>query len=124
MKFWIYLVSAAIIEVFWMYSLKFMDVKAIRLFFSESKFTSLANYNVLLPLIGYIVFGITNVTLFSLSMKGISAATAFAVWMGLTLIFSISSEAIIFKSMPDFKQLIFMGLIVIGVIGLKMTTKS
>jgi quaternary ammonium compound-resistance protein SugE len=124
MKYWIYLVSAAIIEVFWMYCLKFMDVKAIKLFFTESKFTSFANYVVLLPLIGYILFGITNVTLFSLSMKGISAATAFAVWMGLTLIFSVGTEAFFYKTVPDIKQLLFMGFILIGVIGLKLTTKS
>ena len=41
----------------------------------------------LVPFVGYILFGLANIYLFSLAIKQIPTATAFAVWTAITLIF-------------------------------------
>ena len=115
---WIYLLVAAIFEIAWTFSLKFMklaDLKTIRLqglFHREG-------WMILAPFAGYIVFGVGNIVFFSLAMKQIPAATALAVWMGLTLIGVKIVDILGFKEPYDAYQFLYIGLILIGIIGLK-----
>jgi quaternary ammonium compound-resistance protein SugE len=124
MKYWIALVLAASVEVLWMFSLKYIDIQGVREFFSKSKYTSLLEYRIFLAPAGYVIFGLTNVALFSWSMKGIPAAIAFASWMGLTLILTLLVETLLLKTSSDWRQLLFISLILVGIIGLKMTTPA
>lgn len=124
MKYWVALVLAATVEVLWMFSLKYIDIQGVREFFAKSKYTTLLEYKIFLAPVGYVVFGLTNVALFSWSMKGIQPAVAFAAWMGLTLIFTLLVETVFLKTSVDWKQLIFISLILVGIIGLKMTTPA
>lgn len=122
MIYWIYLVLASVMEVCWMYSLKAMDFSAIKQIPWLKFFSSSAPILTLLPLIGYIVFGIANVILFANACKGISVSTAFGVWMGIALIASKAIDMFVFNEPSNNLQLVFMALVFVGIIGLKISS--
>jgi quaternary ammonium compound-resistance protein SugE len=57
--------------------MKFSDLKTLR-FINFYRWAG--GLPVLLPFIGYILFGLANIYLFSLAIKALPTATAFAVW--------------------------------------------
>lgn len=118
MRAWIYLLIASVFEVAWIYSVKFMEFKElIKVHFTEL-FTS-KSINILLPILGYIVFGLGNIILFSKAMKTIPAGIAYATWMSVALVFVKIADVTIFKQPITFLQVVFILLILVGVIGLK-----
>ena len=117
---WIFLVLAALCETAWTFCLKFMkfsDLKTLR-------FTNFYLWHgglpVLLPFVGYLAFGIANITLFSFAMKHIPVATAFAVWTATTLVFVKLAELMFFKQSISLMEIFFMTLIMVGILGLKI----
>jgi quaternary ammonium compound-resistance protein SugE len=82
-------------------------------------FQSTEPWQAVLPLVGYIAFGLGNIYFFSQSMKSIPASTAFAVWMGLALVFSKAVDILVFKEAYNSQQLLFTALVLVGIIGLK-----
>ena len=115
---WIYLLIAAVFEVVWTFSLKFMRVADLRTIRLQALFHR-EGWLILGPFLGYIVFGVGNIVFFSLAMRQIPAATALAVWMGLTLLGVKLVDVLGFKEPYNGWQLLYMGLILIGIIGLK-----
>ncbi|HEY8918086.1 MAG TPA: SMR family transporter [Chitinophaga sp.] len=115
---WIYLLIASVFEIAWTFSLKFLDFKKIGAIRWPAFFSS-QNLLVLMPLLGYIVFGLANVFFFSLSVKQIPTSTALAVWMGVALIGVKLVDVMLFKEPWQPTQLIYLGLIVAGIVGLK-----
>jgi quaternary ammonium compound-resistance protein SugE len=119
---WVYLVIASVFEICWIYSLKYLTWSdLLKINFLKLKETPHSFLISLLAFAGYIVFGVANVTFFSMSMKDISASLAFGVWMAISLIGSRLVDIAVFKSPYSHTQLIFMILIVVGIIGLKMS---
>lgn len=116
---WLYLFIAAVFETAWIFSLKYIEWKKLVAIKWLSFFNSADNMTTVIPLIGYIVFGILNIIFFSLAMKQIAPATAFAVWMGASLIGIKLVEISVLKEPYDFQQLIYFTLILIGIVGLK-----
>jgi quaternary ammonium compound-resistance protein SugE len=120
MKEWIYLIIASVFEVAWIYSVKFMRFKDLfKVHFTEL-FTA-KNLSITLPILGYIIFGIGNIILFSKAMKTIPAGIAYSVWMSVALVFVKITDVTIFKQPITFLQVVFILLILIGIVGLKMT---
>ena len=74
----------------------------------------------LLPLIGYILFGLANIYFFSNAIKRIPMATAFAVWTATTLVFLKISEMAFFHQRISWTEAFFMLLIMVGILGLKI----
>ncbi len=111
-------------EACWVYSLKFLSMKAIGGIQVSTMLSDLTPWKTLMPLLGYIIFGLSNIYFFSLAMKSIPASTAFAVWMGLALIFSKLLDIAVFKEAYNTQQILFTGVILIGIIGLKYYSKS
>ena len=114
---WIYILIAAVFETLWTYCVKFLK-------FSELKTLTLHNfYNtgvlIITPLIGYIVFGIANVYFFSLAIKQLQVATAYAVWTAATLVFLKLSDMLFFHQSISWPEMFFMLLIMTGILGLK-----
>ncbi len=120
--YWIYLLIAAFMEIFWLYSLKFISKDKIMAIVWKDFFSSTEPIMTLLPVLGYIGFGIANVIAISMAMKGIPASTAFGAWMGLALIGSKLIDITFFDEPYTIKQFLFIGLILIGIIGLKIET--
>ncbi len=121
---WIYLVVAACLEVCWIYSVKFLDFKKVWNITWSKFFEDQTQFQILLPLIGYIIFGVTNIILFSIAMRKIPASTAFAVWMALALIGARIVEIAWFKAHFSWANIFFLLLILAGIVGLKVTTQG
>jgi quaternary ammonium compound-resistance protein SugE len=116
---WIYLLIASLFEIAWTFSLKFMSVKKLRAIQWRSFFNQTSGWLVVAPFAGYILFGVGNIVFFSMAMKDIPASTALAVWMGTALIGVKLVELFFFKGSFDPFQFFYMGLILIGIVGLK-----
>lgn len=117
---WIFLLLAASCETAWTFCLKFMkfsDLKTLR-------FINFYRWNgglpVLVPFVGYILFGIANIYLFSMAIKQIPTATAFAVWTAVTLIFIKIAELVFLGQRISWIEMFFLLLIMAGIMGLKV----
>lgn len=124
MTYWVYIVIAAMFEACWIYSLKFLSMKAIGAIQITTMLSDIAPWKTLLPLFGYIAFGLSNIYFFSMAMKGIPASTAFAVWMALALVFSKLMDVFVFNEAYNLQQILFTGVLLAGIIGLKYYSKS
>jgi len=117
---WIYLLIASCFEVCWLYSLKFIDLKKIKAIPLKEYFSSLEHWTAILPVLGYVVFGIGNIIFFSLAMKKLPASTAFAVWLGVAMAAVKVIDITVFKEPYSTMQLFCILLILAGIVGLKM----
>lgn len=122
MNAWVSLFLASFFEVLWASSLKFMSVKKLKQNYLESGLFSKITLFSILPFITYGIFGITNVTLFSAASKIIALTIAYSVWMGLALVIQTLVDIFYFKESIYTKQLFFIFLVLIGVVGLKWNT--
>ena len=116
---WIYMMAAALFEIVWVFSLKFLSFKKIgtiqwRLFFKNADAIV-----TLTPLLAYIIFGLANVYFLALSMKQISTSLAFAVWTAVSVVGVRLAEIIFYKEPYSLREFFFLALIVVGIIGLK-----
>jgi quaternary ammonium compound-resistance protein SugE len=116
---WIYLLIAAVFEIAWTFSLRWMNVRKLRDLHWRSFFTQAGNWAILAPFAGYIVFGLGNIYCMSVAMKEIPASTALAVWMGVALVGVKLVEILFLKGSYDVYQFIYFGLILVGILGLK-----
>ena len=122
MNAWFSLFLASFFEVLWASSLKFMSVKKLKQNYKDhGLFTKLTLFSIL-PFITYGLFGVTNVTLFSAASKLIALTIAYSVWMGLALVIQTLVDIFYFKESIYTKQLFFILLVLIGVVGLKWNT--
>ncbi|UAY51519.1 DMT family transporter [Ferruginibacter albus] len=116
---WIYLFIASIFEIGWTYSLKYLDLRKFKQVDWHHLFSQKQNLFIVLPLLGYIVFGLSNIYFFSIAMKQMPASVALAVWMGVVIIGIKIIDITLFKEPYQFSQFIYMAFILIGIIGLK-----
>ncbi len=116
---WLYLFIGAVFEMAWTFSLRFMNVKKLRALHWKGFFTQAGNWAIIWPFVGYIVFGLANVYCISIAMKEIPASTALAVWMGTALVGVKLVEILFLKQAYDFYQFFYIGLILVGVVGLR-----
>ena len=117
---WVYLILAATCETAWTYCLKFMK-------FSDLKTLQFVNFYrwdgglpAILPFIGYIAFGVLNIWLFSMAIKHIPTAIAFAVWTAATLIFLKIVDLAYFHQNISLPEVLFILMIMVGIIGLRI----
>src|ERR1700744_1135301 len=116
---WLFIIIAAICETAWTFSLKLMQFGALKTLRVNNFFVMHTGLPILLPFLGYIAFGIGNIYFFSLAIKPMQMATAYAVWTAVTLILIKLSELIFLKQRISFAEIGFMLLIMIGIMGLK-----
>jgi quaternary ammonium compound-resistance protein SugE len=96
--------------------MRFGDLKTLRF----TNFYKVAEgLPIIVPFAGYILFGIGNIYFFSLAIKELSTATAYAVWTAVTLVLIKFAEVTIFKQRITFLEIFFMLLIMTGILGLK-----
>ncbi|RAX58899.1 hypothetical protein CCZ01_01515 [Helicobacter monodelphidis] len=106
MKYWVFLVVAIVLETIGTTSLK------------QAATTS----NHLFTLIFALAF-VGSFTLFWNALKGIDLSIAYAIWAGAGVVFISLLGIIVFKEEITFPKLIFIGFILVGVVGLKLNSK-
>ena len=116
---WIYLIIAAVFETAWTFSIKLMQFSALKTLRANNFFAMHTGLPILLPFIGYIVFGVGNIYFFSLGIKQVPTAIAYAVWTAVTLILIKLSELVFLKQRISWAEIGFMLMIMIGILGLR-----
>lgn len=116
---WIYLVVASLFEVAWTYSLKSLSLQKIRAVDWVHFHSQPAGLLPLVPLLGYVAFGVGNVVFLSLAMRQIPTATAYATWMALAVVGLRIIDSAVLKQPFSLQHLFYTSLIIIGVLGLR-----
>ncbi len=102
---WIYLILAGILEIFWATCLKFSNG------FTVLKFTILT------------IFGMIFSFIFlAQATKILPLGTSYAIWTGIGALGSVIVGIILFKESFTFARILFVSLLLIGIIGLKITS--
>lgn len=120
---WLSLFLASLMEVGWIFSLKFLNFGAVRKLHLPDLLSSADAWKVLAPLGGYVGFGLCNIVLFNMALRQIPAPTAFAVWMGLALTGATIAEIALGGMKASWPQIFFTMLILAGIIGLKYASE-
>jgi quaternary ammonium compound-resistance protein SugE len=102
---WLFLLIAGLFEVCWAVGLKY-----------SQGFTKLVPS--LLTLFGMIA----SFYFLSLALKSLPLGTAYAIWTGIGTVGTVILGIVLFKEPIDPLRLIFIGLIVTGIIGLKIVS--
>lgn len=102
---WVYLFAAGLLEIVW----------AIGLKYSEG-FTRPG------PSAITLVALVASLLLLALALKGLPIGTAYAVWTGIGTLGTVIFGIVFFAESADMVRLACIGLIVIGLVGLKLVT--
>lgn len=116
---WIYLLIAAAFEAAWTFSLKYMKFAQLKTLRWNTFYNPQIGLPILLPFVGYILFGVGNIYFFSLAIKQVPTATAYAVWTAVTLILIKVAEMTFLNQRVSFAEGFFMLLIMVGILGMK-----
>lgn len=100
---WLVLILASFCELGFTVCMKLSDG------FKNKKFTILT-----------IIISAMSIFLLSQSMKTLPMGVAYAVWTGLGTLFTVTFGIFYFKESRDWKKLLFMGMVLAGVIGLRL----
>lgn len=104
---WIYLIIAGLFEVAWAIGMK-----------QSEGFTKLV------PSLWTIGLMIVSFLLLSQASKALPIGTSYAVWTGIGAAGTFLAGILIFQEPKDLIRFFFMGLILVGIVGLKWTAKS
>ncbi|KLE03391.1 quaternary ammonium compound efflux SMR transporter SugE [Aliarcobacter butzleri] len=102
---WGILVLAGIFEIFWAIGLKYTD-----------------GFTKLIPSLFTIVAMLVSFWLLSLSLKTLPLGTAYAVWVGIGTIGTVIAGIMLFGDSINIIRIISIAFIILGIIGLKITT--
>ena len=116
---WLYIVIAAAFEAAWTFSVKFMKFSEIKNLRFATFYKMSGGLPVILPILGYIVFGVCNIYFFSLAIKQLPTATAYAVWTGIGAVGTVLVGILVFKEPATFLRLLFITTLIGSIIGLK-----
>lgn len=100
---WVILVAAGLFEVGWAICLKY--TKGFTQFW---------------PSFGFLVFMLASVYLLGVSLKTLPLGTAYTVWTGIGAVGTVVLGIALLGEPADVKRLACIGLILAGVVGLKM----
>ncbi len=116
---WLFLFIASLFEALWTYSVKYLSVAGLKTIRFDNFYRMDGTLPVLLPLVGYILFGVGNIFFFSMSLKSLTNATAYSVWTAMTIVVLKCIELFYFKQKISIAEFGFILMIIIGIIGLK-----
>ncbi|MCS7272901.1 MAG: multidrug efflux SMR transporter [Fimbriimonadales bacterium] len=104
---WVYLVIAGLMEIVWATALKLSE-----------------GFTRLLPTVIALATAWASFWFLSLSARSIPIGTAYAVWVGIGAVGVALVGMVWFKESRDFWRLFFIGLIIVGVVGLKLVSRD
>lgn len=101
---WVILVLAGMFEVGWAVGLKYTE--------GFSRFW---------PTLGTVLAIIVSLWLLGIAMKSLPVGTAYSVWVGVGIVGTVILGIMLFEEPANAMRLVSVGLIVAGIIGLKLT---
>ena len=104
---WLALSIAVVTEIIWALSLKWAGVQAT---------WQAASVPILLSFV--------NMGLLAFAMRGLPASTAYAIWTGLGAVGVGVCGALLFGEKLSIAQIGFMGMVVLGVVGMKLAAQN
>ena len=102
---WIYLTVAGLLEIGWAIGLKYTD-----------------GFTRLLPSLWTVTSMILSIVLLGLALKTLPVGTAYAVWTGIGAVGTAALGIYLFAEPATVARLLCIGLILSGIIGLKLVT--
>ena len=117
----IYLLIASALQLAWLYNMKRIK-KGIWKELKQSPFFSAQQIKVILPVILYLVFGISNVVFLTWSMKTLPPSIAYAIWTGIVIAAAAVIDQLVSKQRIKPAKIFFILLILIGILGLRLST--
>ncbi len=104
---WFVLVVAGLFEVGWAVGLKYTD-----------------GFTRLWPTVGTAVSMVVSLGLLGIAMKSLPLGTAYAVWVGVGAVGTAILGIVLFGESANPMRLLSLGLIIIGIVGLKLATPA
>ena len=104
---WVYLIVAGILETGWAIGLKYTE-----------------GFTRPVPSVLTILAIAASMFLLALAAKTIPIGTAYSIWVGIGAVGAVILGIILFDEPRDFARLAFVGLLIVSLIGLKLTTNS
>ncbi|ADY56691.1 small multidrug resistance protein [Syntrophobotulus glycolicus DSM 8271] len=102
---WVLLITAGLLEVAWAIGLKYSQ-----------------GFTKLLPSIFTVMGMIASIYFLSLALRDLPLGTAYAIWTGIGAVGTVILGIILFKEPAELIRLICIGFILIGIIGLKISS--
>ena len=102
---WIYLTVAGLFEIGWAIGLKYTD-----------------GFTRLLPSLWTLASMILSIVLLGLALRTLSVGTAYAVWTGIGAVGTAALGIYLFAEPATVARLLCIGLILSGIVGLKLVT--
>ncbi len=104
---WIILVIAGGFEIAWAIGLKYTE-----------------GFTRLWPTVGTVIAMVVSVVLLGLAMRSLPVGTAYAVWTGIGAVGTAMLGILLFGEAATVGRLVSLGLIVAGIVGLKLVTPT
>ncbi|RKR83041.1 quaternary ammonium compound-resistance protein SugE [Mucilaginibacter gracilis] len=116
---WLFLFIASLFEALWTYSVKYFSLAQLKTIRFDNFYKLDGGLPALIPLLGYIIFGVGNIFFFSLALKSLSNSTAYSVWTAMTIVVLKLIELLYFKQKISVVEFCFIIMIIVGIMGLK-----
>ena len=104
---WFVLLVAGLLEIAWAIGLKYTE-----------------GFTRLWPTVGTVASMVASVVLLGIAMKSLPVGTAYAVWVGIGAVGTAILGMVLLGESANTGRLVSLGLIVAGVIGLKLATPA
>jgi quaternary ammonium compound-resistance protein SugE len=104
---WLILVLAGLFEVGWAIGLKYTH-----------------GFSRLWPTVGTVIAMMVSLALLGIAMKSLPVGTAYAVWVGVGAVGTVILGIVLFGEPANPARLISVGLIIAGIIGLKLAAAT
>jgi quaternary ammonium compound-resistance protein SugE len=103
---WIYLILAGLLETGWAIGLKYTY-----------------GFTRLVPSVLTIAAIAASMILLAIAAKTIPIGTAYAIWVGIGAVGAVVLGIVLFDEPRDLTRLAFVGLLIVSLVGLKLTTR-
>jgi quaternary ammonium compound-resistance protein SugE len=104
---WIILILAGIFEIGWAIGLKYTD-----------------GFTRLWPTVGTVLAMVISLGLLGIAMKSLPVGTAYAVWVGVGAVGTALLGIVLLDEAANVGRLLSLGLILAGIVGLKLATPA
>jgi quaternary ammonium compound-resistance protein SugE len=104
---WLLLIVAGLLEVGWAIGLKYTE-----------------GFTRFWPSVGTVLAMIASLALLGIALKSLPVGTAYAVWVGIGAVGTVILGIVLFGEPAHLFRLVSVGLILAGIIGLKLATPS